>query len=1274
MRILAALSVFFLLSLFLSLTTAALGLEGLPSIHPSEISMKIASSPGRMTVSLQGESSTSFQEPVTRYVVLPTNAGDVQVRLADDELVSAVRITAGAPMIMRGLRLLPITISPVKGPSAIHTKTVEIEVFHSGGLEVQQPSNPLRHSKGFFDGLEILIASEQQYLLSSVEAGSYLIITDPRFESDLQPFAGWKREKGFVVDVVTTLDWGTDNGVIQDSIRARYHNSAYPPEYVLLVGDVGQIPGWNFHASVSDLPYALMDGDDWFPDLHVGRLSVETVAEAKTVIKKILNYEWQTYFTDSGDGVGTDWLRRGLVVGADYASDTPVAVSNWCREVLLGLDYEAVSSVYYPPHYDDHAGLIPAAINGGVSIISYRGWAYGVHGWEPPHFTSNEVFGLTNGWMLPAVFSFVCQNNDYAAEGICFGEAWLRAGTEEQPRGAVAFIGNSEPWSHTRFNDAAAIGAFKSIADGARRLGSLLLASKLEILHQFPTELEYAEYEDSSVEHNFYIYNLLGDPEMEILMAPPKAILVDHQSEIPMGANFTDVVVTEDDDVTPIVGARVGISSGNTTLGCAWTDENGVARVPALFGEVRSVGMTVTGTGLAPYRGQIDVVTEGAFAAFEGVEIDDSAGNSDGVVNPGETVDLSVTLHNFGETAATSLQAAIAVGVGAELVTGSADYPDIAPGASAIPDAPFTISVDPDAGDGLRLIFLLEAQAAERSSVTEFNLQVVAPALRYESYTVADDGVLNPGESAGLTVTITNDGSLTASAATAVLRSELPGIIAVIDSASSYPALEIGGSGLSETAFTVQAGDEAFIGQVANMKLILTTEEGYISETDFSLVVGEVDHRAPLAADAYGYYAYDNSDTDYPDTAPLYDWITCSTLYGGSGTRIELRDNRTTLVDVPFPFTFYGKSYDRLMISDNGWASFDTLSYHDYYNWRLPDAYGSGAKMAPFWDNLDPGFKVDDVLVGDGIYTYSDDAHHRFVVEWSRLANERSVFNSPNEPDWDLQTFQLILYDPAYYPNQTTGDGVIEFQYKNIVNNDHERMYSTVGIENETEDIGIEYSHLNEYAPGAAPLSDGLAIRFTTEPPRYDPVRIARFTAEPVDGGILMSWAPCDDRPLNGYRIYREQEGGGFAEVSKSIIGSKTNTYLDRDVDPDAVIAYKIGILDPVGYESMHGPYIYDGPVSGNLRLALTSRGANPFRGAVELGFTLPIRVDVQLQLFDISGRLVRTLVNGVTDPGQWTIPWDGNDTNGRAVSSGLYLAKLSAGMEQKSLKLMLVK
>jgi hypothetical protein len=301
-------------------------------------------------------------------------------------------------------------------------------------------------------------------------------------------------------------------------------------------------------------------------------------------------------------------------------------------------------------------------------------------------------------------------------------------------------------------------------------------------------------------------------------------------------------------------------------------------------------------------------------------------------------------------------------------------------------------------------------------------------------------------------------------------------------------------------SFRIAAASAAAMGQTAVLQLNLRTAEGYESSTSFSVMVGVADHTNPLGPDAYGYYAYDNSDTDYPDSAPLYEWIECSTVYGGSGTKLTLRDNTNAKVDLPFPFTYYGESYDKILVSDNGWVSFDLSYYYDFYNWHMPNSYGNGAQIAPFWDNLDPTRKIDNVPIADGVYVLNDTERNIFVVEWSRMPNVRPEIDN-------LQTFELILYDPAHYPTRS-GDGIIQFQYKQIVNDDDARMYATVGIENMNEDVGIEYTYSNLYSIAAAPVSAGLAIRFSTDVPRYNPVTLASFMAAPTGQGVLLTWEP----------------------------------------------------------------------------------------------------------------------------------------------------------------------
>ncbi len=1266
-----------MLSSLLALLSGSVAGSSLPAAenHPG-VRITADSLPGVTALTFQSEDGDPLSAPITRLIALPRGATDPSVGFragaGAGEASAALEITAGPPMILRGLTVLPITIAPRPSRDIendeVAPRMIQIEVRYredASGKQSDGGSAAARFSRGFYDPFAPVLPGEQIGAAGTAATGSYLIITAPGFVPAIEPLAVWKIEKGFPVTVVTTDQTGGTNQQIRDYIARAYRDWAIPPQFVLLVGDVEQLPTFSFYGSTSDHPYSTVDGVDFMPDLNVGRLSVRTLPEAETIVAKILRYERDPFVGDD-----PDWFGRALVVGGDYGSTTPRAVSRWSREQLLLNGYTQVDSCYFPPFFVDYFGTIPNTINAGVSIVSYRGWAYGIHGWEPPHFTSTEIPSLTNGWKLPVVFSFVCQNNNFG-EPECFGEAWLRAGSANEPKGAVAFIGNSEPWSHTRFNDACAIGAFNAIRlGGVRRMGDLLNASKQECLVEFPAEIPYLSDTDESVEFYYYIYNLLGDPEMEVRTDTPRSIDVSYQNLVPQGTNFIDVSVRDSASQIPLAGVRVGLSQSGALLGCGWTDDDGIARVSASFeSSTAPVGITVTGMNVVPFRGTATVfaVENSAFLAFQQLAIDDDA---DGIPNPGETLELAVTLRNRGAQAATLVTAELFAVQGAQIVSGTAGYGNVSPGADVTSTERFVVRIPATAEDGQVALFRLEAspEPAQPLSVSESSMEfaVRAPSLRHESSALAGDGILSPGGTADLTVTLRNDGSIASSATAAVLTSLSPGLVTVSTPDAGFAPIASGASGANEAPFRITAASTAAMGQTAVLALDLTTAEGYVGRTSFSVTIGTVDHTNPLGPDAYGYYAYDNSDTDYPDSAPLYDWISCSTLYGGSGTKLALRDNTTAKVDLPFTFTYYGESYNQILVSDNGWISFDTSAYYDFYNWHMPNSYGNGAQIAPFWDNLDPIRKINDVPIADGVYVFHDASRRLFVVEWSRLPNARPELD-------DLQTFELILYDPAYY-STSTGDGIIQCQYKQIVNDDDARMYATVGIESMSEDTGLEYSYANIYPAASAPISAGLAIRFSTQVPRYSPANLAIFEASRLDPGIRLRWEPADGRPRGGYRIYRASRDGIWTMLTPSALDSSTRSFIDESASPDSIYTYRVGSLDPVGRETLLGPFHYSADREGGPRFSLEARTPNPFRGPVALAYALPHGGEISLGIHDLSGRLVRELAAGRKDAGSWTASWDGRDGQGREMASGVYLCTLSAGADRRTLKLTLLR
>jgi hypothetical protein len=82
----------------------------------------------------------------------------------------------------------------------------------------------------------------------------------------------------------------------------------------------------------------------------------------------------------------------------------------------------------------------------------------------------------------------------------------------------------------------------------------------------------------------------------------------------------------------------------------------------------------------------------------------------------------------------------------------------------------------------------------------------------------------------------------------------------------------------------------------------------------------------------------------------------------------------------------------------------------------------------------------------------------------------------------------------------------------------------------------------------------------------------------------------------------------------------------------------------------------------------------NPFNPATEISFTLPVHTRVTLTVYDVAGRLVRTLVDGALTAGTRRVTWDGRDAEGREVSSGVYFYTLRTPESTVTRKMTLLK
>ena len=82
----------------------------------------------------------------------------------------------------------------------------------------------------------------------------------------------------------------------------------------------------------------------------------------------------------------------------------------------------------------------------------------------------------------------------------------------------------------------------------------------------------------------------------------------------------------------------------------------------------------------------------------------------------------------------------------------------------------------------------------------------------------------------------------------------------------------------------------------------------------------------------------------------------------------------------------------------------------------------------------------------------------------------------------------------------------------------------------------------------------------------------------------------------------------------------------------------------------------------------------NPFNSETTIPYAVGTQGPVTVRLYDISGQLIRELVNQVHAAGQYRVSWDGRDSGGSAASSGVYLVRLASGSYNETKKIMLMK
>ena len=322
----------------------------------------------------------------------------------------------------------------------------------------------------------------------------------------------------------------------------------------------------------------------------------------------------------------------------------------------------------------------------------------------------------------------------------------------------------------------------------------------------------------------------------------------------------------------------------------------------------------------------------------------------------------------------------------------------------------------------------------------------------------------------------------------------------------------------------------------------------------------------------------------------------------------------------------------------------------------------------------------------------------------SLFGNEVAVFMLADTVDGEMVGNDYEIEDAAGYISIDTTSMRIDISTINISNDAGDSTYSISGsIVPGTMDLVADEPTLfpvldNDFGPDP---EEEIVMQFFEDGTGLD---IASFIEYDYYYGYIevtdtadFEWSATDDSITLIFFDEYEDYGYYYSEID-------TSTFKYVILDDSMVISIEedyCDIMDVEYYdecdemiESMYGiedleeaiieiwvELSYNGSlaIAGDIGLQpkefiLHQAYPNPFNPTTTLKYEIGSAGPVSINLFDVSGRKIRSLYNGIQIPGQHEVRWDAKDDRGRSMSSGVYLFNVNVGGKTQTAKTLLLK
>ena len=784
-----------------------------------------------------------------------------------------------SPYILRDLRGQTVVFYPIQYNPATKTlrvySRIDVDITSTNDIAndnvLSRGSNSIKSNSEFmhiYNDLFINSNNDTRFEYLSDE-GSMLIICYDDFIDEMQSLVDWKNKKGIHTEIVGINEVGSSASSMQNYINDYYYENNLT--YLLLVGDINQIPTHIVNGAASDPSFGFINGDDSFAEVIVGRFSANNPGELQTQIDRTLDYELGPELIDH--------LNNALGIasnqGPGYAglSDDDFNDLLW-NDFLSPFTYDSFEGIY------DGGGSVSQgvnAINEGVGIINYTGHA-GQTGWgNGAALGVNDVNNLENAGKLPFIFTVGCNPGEFNTIGESFCEAWLRATDDEgNPTGAVGHLGSTisqswEPPMHGQW-------AMNSIltesyeANISRSYGGIIVNGCMHM----------NEAQGSAGKNETNHWTIFGDPSLLIRTDQPETINVTYDQSIVVGQEEFIVDVGFD-------GALVAISSNNQLLSQAYSI-GGVAILDISDASTQpgELDLVITSFNTYAYDGIINVITpDGAYLIYNNYEL---VNDSNDLIEYGETIEMNLVIENVGVYNTNAIN--VSISSDDEYVTILDDNSMIAyaiSGSTAVTENTLSFMIASSIPDLHNISFTGLLNDGDNEWEISFNLQAHAPVFEILNVQIIDssgDNVWDAGEIATITVDLANSGSANFSNYPgAVISTDNP-YVTILSGENDNTFYGIGANDTYEGEFLVQADISALTATVVDFNISWGYSPTSECETDdcveqanfsYSVIIG---HPSILIWDPSSEHTSGDALIDYFETNGFngYDYITSTDI------------------------------------------------------------------------------------------------------------------------------------------------------------------------------------------------------------------------------------------------------------------------------------------------------------------------------------------------------------------------------------------------------------